>query len=271
MNKEHTDRVVISGARGFVGKNLKKFLSKNGITTISISRQNFKNNKFPSLKNTSHFIHLAGIGSESVDQDSFVKVNVELTKTVINLCKKNNIKNIFYFSGLGVSKNSRSSYFISKFNAEQLIKKSGLRYTIFRPSYIIGNDDYLTKNISKQILKKHVIIPGSGKFLLQPISIDDVCKCIKVGLNSSKFSNKIIDLVGPREITFQKLITKSIHSKVKIQKMNIELAYKKALTDINFEYGVEDLNILVGNYVGNHKKLQNLCNFKFEKISLLNT
>ena len=88
MNKEHTDRVVISGARGFVGKNLKKFLSKNGITTISISRQNFKNNKFPSLKNTSHFIHLAGIGSESVDQDSFVKVNVELTKTVINLCKK---------------------------------------------------------------------------------------------------------------------------------------------------------------------------------------
>ena len=77
--------------------------------------------------------------------------------------------------------------------------------------------------------------------------------------------------MGPREITFQKLITKSIHSKVKIQKMNIELAYKKALTDINFEYGVEDLNILVGNYVGNHKKLQNLCNFKFEKISLLNT
>ena len=90
-------------------------------------------------------------------------------------------------------------------------------------------------------------------------------------MNSSKFSNKIIDLVGPREITFQKLITKSISSKVKIQKLNLELAYKKALTDINFEYGVEDLNILVGNYVGNHKKLQNLCNFKFEKIDLLNT
>jgi NADH dehydrogenase len=90
-------------------------------------------------------------------------------------------------------------------------------------------------------------------------------------LNSSKFSNKIIDLVGPREITFQKLITKSIPPKVKIQKINLELAYKKALTDINFEYGVEDLNILVGNYVGNHKKLQNLCNFKFEKIDLLNT
>ena len=121
MNKQITDHVVISGARGFVGKNLKKFLARNNIDTIPISRHNFKNNKFPSLKKASHFIHLAGVGSESVDQDSFVKVNVELTKSVISLCKKNNIENIFYFSGLGVSKNSRSSYFISKFNAEQLI------------------------------------------------------------------------------------------------------------------------------------------------------
>jgi NADH dehydrogenase len=189
---------------------------------------------------------------------------------VINLCKKNNIKNIIYFSGLGVSKNSRSSYFISKFNAEQLIKNSGLQYTIFRPSYILGNDDYLTKNISKQLVKKQVLVPGSGKFLLQPISIDDVCMCINAALHSSKFSNKIIDLVGPNEITFQNLIKKSVSSKIKIKKINLELAYKKALNDINFEYGVEDLNILVGNYVGNHKKLQNLCGFKFKKIESLN-
>ena len=265
------DRVIISGAKGFVGKNLRKFLSKNKVTIIPLSRNNFKKNRFPSLKNVSHFIHLAGIGSESVDNDSFVNVNVELTKTVINLCKKNNIKNIIYFSGLGVSKNSRSSYFISKFNAEQLIKKSGLQYTIFRPSYIIGNDDYLTKNISKQVLKKQVLIPGTGNFIFQPISIDDVCLCINIALHSSKFLNKTIDLIGPKKLSFQNLIKKSVSSKIKIKKIDLELAYKKALTDINFEYGVEDLNILVGNYVGNHKKLENLCNFKFKNIESLNT
>ena len=265
------NRVIVSGAKGFVGKNLRKFLSKNKIISIPLSRNNFKKNQFPSLKNASHFVHLAGIGSESIDQDSFAKVNIELTKTVINLCKKNNVENIIYFSGLGVSKNSRSSYFISKFNAEQLIKKSGLHYTIFRPSYILGVDDYLTKNISKQILKKQVLIPGSGKFILQPISIDDVCLCINNTLHSSKFSNKTIDLIGPKKLSFQKLIKKSVSSEIKIKKIDLELAYKKALTDINFEYGVEDLNILVGNYVGNHKKLQNLCNFKFKKIESLNT
>ena len=271
MRTQIIDRIVISGAKGFVGKNLRKFLSKNRITSIPLSRNNFRKNQFPSLKNVSHFIHLAGIGSESIDQDSFVKVNIELTKTVINLCKKNNIKNIIYFSGLGVSKNSRSSYFISKFNAEQLIKNSGLQYTIFRPSYILGVDDYLTKNISKQLLKKQVLIPGSGKFYLQPIFIDDVCSCINTALHSSKFLNKIIDLVGPKKILFQNLIKNSIPSEIKIKKIDLELAYQKALSDINFEYGVEDLNILVGNYIGNHKKLQNLCNFKFKNIESLNT
>ena len=271
MRTQIIDRVVVSGAKGFVGKNLRKFLSKNKITSIPLSRNHFKNNQFPSLKNTSHFVHLAGIGSELIDQDSFAKVNIELTKTVINLCKKNNVENIIYFSGLGVSKKSCSSYFISKFNAEQLIKKSGLQYTIFRPSYILGVDDYLTKNISKQILKKQVLIPGSGNFVLQPISIDDVCSCIITALHSSKFLNRTIDLVGPKKLLFQKLIKKSVSTKIKIKKINLELAYQKALNDNNFEYGVEELNILIGNYVGNHKKLQNLCDFKFENIESLNT
>ena len=271
MRTKIIDHVVVSGAKGFVGKNLRKFLSKNKIISIPLSRNNFKKNQFPSLKNASHFVHLAGIGSESIDQDSFAKVNIELTKTVINLCKKNNVENIIYFSGLGVSKNSRSSYFISKFNAEQLIKKSGLQYTIFRPSYILGADDYLTKNISKQILKKQILIPGSGNFILQPISIDDVCSCINITLHSPKFLNKTIDLVGPKKILFKNIIKKSVSSKIKIKKIDLELAYQKALNDINFEYSVEDLNILVGNYVGNQKKLQNLYDFKFKNVESLNT
>ena len=91
MRTKIIDHVVVSGAKGFVGKNLRKFLSKNKIISIPLSRNHFKRNQFPSLKNASHFIHLAGIGSESINQNSFVSVNTDLTKSVINLCKKNNI------------------------------------------------------------------------------------------------------------------------------------------------------------------------------------
>ena len=270
MSANLKNHIVVSGAKGFVGKNLKKFLARKDLTQISLSRNNFQDNKFPSLKKASIFVHLVGIGSESFDE-KFQQVNVEITKTAIKLCKKNNIKKIIYLSGLGVSKNSCSSYFISKFNAEQLIKKSGLDYTIFRPSYIIGDDDYLTKNVSKQFSKKRIIIPGSGKFVIQPIFINDVCSCLDIAFYFRKFSNKTIDLVGPTKITFLKLIQNSKPSNVKLEKIQLELAYKKALNYKNFEYGIEDLNILVGNYTGNHKKLQNLCKFTFKKIKSLNT
>ena len=85
------NHVAISGAKGFVGKNLRKFLSNNQIKSISISRNHFNINQFPSLKKASNFIHLVGIGSESIDQ-KFQKVNVQTTQKVIDLCNKNNIK-----------------------------------------------------------------------------------------------------------------------------------------------------------------------------------
>ena len=54
----------------------------------------------------------------------------------------------------------------------------------------------------KQIkLKEQLLIPGSGKYIIQPISINDVCKIAFI-LQSihQKFSlNKIIDLVGPEQ------------------------------------------------------------------------
>tara|TARA_Y100000590_G_scaffold96306_1_gene109419 strand:+ start:11879 stop:12682 length:804 start_codon:yes stop_codon:yes gene_type:complete len=265
-----TINVAISGSKGFVGKNLHKFLKKNQIPVIPLSRKNFQKNKFPSLQKVTHFVHLAGIGSESINQ-KFENVNVGITENVINLCKKNKIKKIIYFSALGASKNSQSSYFLSKFSAEQLIVKSGIDYTIFRPSYIIGYDDYLTSNILKQIKKKRVYIPGSGNFLLQPITINNVCSCINLALTSKKFSKKIIDLVGPNKIFFKKLIKNSIKSNIKMKEVDLELAYNNALNKSNFDYGLEDLNILIGNYTGNFKKLQNLCDFSFEKINSLNT
>ena len=44
MSVKMINHVAISGAKGFVGKNLRNFLSKNKIRTISISRNHFKKN-----------------------------------------------------------------------------------------------------------------------------------------------------------------------------------------------------------------------------------
>ena len=129
MGKILKDKIAISGTTGFVGKNLENFFTQNNVKYKTISRLTFQKNKLPLISDCSCFVHLVGLGIET-KKKSFEEINVELTKKVVDLCKKSNIKNIIYFLGLGVSSKSTSDYFISKFKAEQLIIKSGLDYTI---------------------------------------------------------------------------------------------------------------------------------------------
>ena len=266
MGKILKDKIAISGTTGFVGKNLKNFLIQNNIKCKTISRLTFQKNILPLISDCSCFVHLVGLGIET-KKKSFEEVNVELTKKVVDLCKKSKIRKIIYFSGLGVSSKSTSDYFISKFKAEQLIIKSGLDYTIFRPSYIIGKDDYLTRNFKKQIRKKKILIPGSGKYIIQPISIQDVCYVVNLASQSRNFSKKIIDLVGPEKISFSQFVKNSaLKSNSEIEKIPLKKAFVYALTEKNFVYGIEDLNILLGNFVGNHAKLKKLSGFNFTKV-----
>jgi len=274
-------RIAVTGASGFVGKNLRNFLHKNKINVLGVSRKNFRKHtsevKITStnllepklhtkLKNYDVLVHLIGIGRES-PKSTFEEINLNLTKNVIKACKNAGIKKIIFISGLGVSKNNQSDYFISKYNAEREIINSGLDYTIFRASYIMGKTDYLTKALSIQMKKGTISIPGSGKYRLQPIFVLDVAKIILEAILEKKFSKKIIDLVGPQKISFEdfvKLFTKNIS--VKIQKINLDDVYDEAKRNTKAVYGLETLNILVGDYTSDGKQLQKLSNVKLTTV-----
>ena len=277
-------KIVITGANGFVAKHLRKYLSEKNIKLISISRNDFKKFKNESkivsknydentllvkIKNSDALIHLIGIGKQSVNID-YNMINIELTKNIVNLCKKAKIKKIVYISGLGVSLNSSTGYFISKYHAEKIIINSGLNFTIFRPSYIVGKDDHFTKYLKKQIRTEEIKIPGSGNYSIQPIYIDDVVQIIFQSVTQSKFKNRIIDLVGSNNITFKqyvKLFSKG--TKTKIKTIDLEDAYHVSITNPKSDFGVDDLNILIGNFKGNHQKLRKITEIKFHSISEL--
>jgi len=276
--KKLTSRIVITGANGFIARNLRRFLNEKKIATICIARRNFRNYKFETkiistefshipiskLKNANSLIHLIGIGKET-PENSYQSTNIELTKKIIRLCKKAKIKKIIYNSGLGVSKKTTSRYFISKLKAEQLIVNSGLDYTIFRPSYILGTDDLLSQNLKKQIKKGSIIIPGSGNYKLQPISVNDVAKIILQATTSKKFSKKIIDLVGPEIVSFENFVKIFSNSnKIKIKKINLEDAYFDALHNPRSVFGVDDLNIMLGSYTGNFRTLEKISGLKLK-------
>ncbi|HIO85568.1 MAG TPA: NAD-dependent epimerase/dehydratase family protein, partial [Candidatus Nitrosopelagicus sp.] len=209
---------------------------------------------------------LIGIGRQS-SKSTFEEINLNLTKNVIKACKNAGIKKIIFISGLGVSKSNQSDYFVSKYKAEREIMNSGLDYTIFRASYIIGKTDYLTKALSKQMKNGIIVIPGSGKYRVQPIFVLDVAKIILEAVLEKKFSKKILDLVGPQKIRFEdfvKLFTKN--TSVKIKKINLESAYDEAKRNPRSVYGLESLNILVGDYTSDGKQLKKLSDVKLTTV-----
>ena len=280
MTRQEISTITITGANGFVAKNLRNFLSKNHIKDIAIARKTFQKHHTETvvysktllekglqnkLRNCDALVHLIGIGKQSSKYN--FEDNIDLTKNMIKTCKKSGIKKIVYISGLGVTKNSRSDYFISKYKAEQEIINSGLDYTIFRPSYIVGKKDYLSKFILKQIKKGIVIIPGSGKYHLQPIFVEDVAKIILESIYEKKFSNKILDLVGPEIIKFEDFVKYFVkNKKTKIQKINLESIYHEALHNPKSIYDLDSLNLLIGDYTGNLKQLQKTSNVKLRPI-----
>lgn len=270
--------VVISGANGFVGRNVGLFFSKSGFQTINLVRKgktvNFgkkittenlsENNLASKIKGADAFLHFIGQGQQTVDSD-YDTVNVSLARNAVALCKKAKIKKIIYISGLGVDKNTTLGYFISKYKAEQEIIHSGLDYTIFRASYIIGNDDPLSENLQQQIKKGQITIPGSGNYRFQPIFVYDVADVVIRSVTDKKFSNKIIDLVGPQIVSYDTFVKKFLHGKkIKIKKIDFETVYHDALHNKG-PFGVDDLSIMAGDYVGDHKKLASLCKMRFTR------
>ena len=270
----------MTGANGFVGRNVGKLFEKQRIEVIGIVRKDKASSitfgttiisddlseKYlvSRLKGCSVLLHLIGRGKQTIDSD-YEKINVCLTKNAVNLCKKAEIKKIIYISGLGVHKDTTFGYFISKYKAEQEIITSGLDYTIFRASYIIGRGDPLSQTLSKQIKNGTIIIAGSGNYRLQPIFVEDVAQVFLHAAMNKKFSNKIIDLVGPKIITYNCFVRDFLREKkIKIKKISLADAYHSALHNPKSVFGIDDLNILIGDYVGNHKILQKISGIKFK-------
>jgi nucleoside-diphosphate-sugar epimerase len=272
--------IVITGANSFVGRNVGKFLSKKGFQIIGLARKgrekkvNYgrlitiktlsEHNLASKIKGTEALLHFIGEGRQTIGSD-YEQVNVSLTKNVIKLCKAAKIKKIIYISGLGVNESTTLGYFISKYKAEQEIIHSGLDYVIFRASYIIGKGDSLSKNLQSQIKKSKITIPGSGNYRFQPIFMDDVGRIILKSITEKRFSNKILDLVGPQIVNYNTFVKKFAYGKkIRITRMDFEDVYHDALHNKG-PFGVDDLSIMIGDYIGNHRKLASLAQMRFTR------
>ena len=89
---------------------------------------------------TKAVIHIAGL-TNTPDPAKFESVNVAGTANVIAAAKQNGVKRFVFVSSLSARKPELSAYGASKATAEELVRSSGLDWTIVRPPAVYGPRD----------------------------------------------------------------------------------------------------------------------------------
>jgi uncharacterized protein YbjT (DUF2867 family) len=168
---------------------------------------------------TQAVIYLPGLLRESPTHDrssaskpiTFRAVHVEGVRNVLAAAKAAGARRWVQMSALGARQNGATEYYRTKWEAEELVRASGLGWTILRPSLIFDDRPRRQHNFVAEVanaihLAPFVPILGSGKFLLQPVSVDDVSQTIIQSLTKAETIGKIYEMGGPEKMTYRELV-----------------------------------------------------------------
>ena len=147
-------------------------------------------------------VHLVGVIRQK-GRATFQGVNRRGTERVVSAAKEAGVKHFIYASAIGAADDNRYPYLYSKWQAEQAVIKSGLRYTILRPSIQFGPGDEFINTLAGLVRAFPVVpIVGKGRNRFQPISVSDVAKCIAQSVGNEEVQGKIIEIGGPDHLSY---------------------------------------------------------------------
>ena len=218
--------VLVTGATGFVGRRVVEQLLESNYQVRCLVRQPGRERIFPpgsvdvyygdvfnenaladACRGVQQVIHLVAIIREGkgANFDAVNRVGVE--NLVAAAKAGGSVRQFLHLSAVGAGANREFPYLHSKWQGEQAVVKSGIPYTILRPSLIFGpGDEFL--NAMAALVRLFPLVPviASGRNRLQPISVDDVAQCIVLSLNRPDLLGRTVDIGGPEQLSYNEIV-----------------------------------------------------------------
>ena len=206
-------RIAITGATGFVGSHLANRLESEGHELVLIARGSRKddvrlvvsdlsdvNVLRESFDGCSAVAHCAGINRE-IGEQTYERVHVQGTKNVVAAAKAAGVQKIVLMSFLRARPQCGSLYHESKWEAEEIVRNSGLDYTIIKAGVIYGRGDHMLDHLSHALHTFPVFgLVGMKEKSIRPLAVEDLVHVMRAALVDRRMKRQTIALLGPEEI-----------------------------------------------------------------------
>jgi NADH dehydrogenase len=218
-----TGRIFITGGTGFVGRNIIQALgdrplrvlvrdqadgvrvaASNGEVVIGdVTRPESLRGQ---LDGCEAVIHLVAIIEEhsGATFDSVIRGG---TINVVREAQRAGVRRLLHMSALGTRNDPRFGYFEAKWQAEKAVERSGIPWTIFRPSVIFGPGDGFITTLAK-LIKTAPVIPvvGAGRSLFQPLAARELAAAFARALDDPATAGHIYELGGGSTYSYEELL-----------------------------------------------------------------
>ena len=184
-------KILLTGGTGFVGTALRRELKDLGHDVRLLVRGESAGKVNPRegfevlvgdvldthacLRAVDHIdavVHLVGIRREHPDHGiSYEAMHTEATYSIVDAARRTGVQRFVQMSALGARADAPSRYHRTKHESEEIVRKSGMRWTIVRPSIIFGVGDEFHPLMADLVHRNIVPVIDGGKSELQPVSL----------------------------------------------------------------------------------------------------
>ncbi len=168
------------------------------------------------LQGVDTVVHAAFITADHKQSSGnhYYETNVQGTANLIKAAQAASVTRIIEMSGLGTRPDKPGTYMQGRYQAEHMLKESGLDWTIIQPSVLFGKDAPFIKGLA-DLIRTSPVVPliGGGKMLFQPIYVEDVVTVVlKVLQEPERTNHKTFTIGGPEYYTFTQIIDALLHA-----------------------------------------------------------
>lgn len=228
--------ILVTGGTGFVGREVVGELVALGHSVRLLARHPERGKSFAhhprveliqgdalrpdtlpaAMAGVKAVIHLIGIIAET-SRVTYEQAHVEATRNLLAAAREAGVTRWIQMSAIGTRPFARARYHLTKWQAEELVRQSGLDWTIFRPSLIYGHDErdrllnLLRHALSWPLdflqLYSFPLLDG-GEPLIQPVSVREVARCFALAPSKEAAISRTFDLVGPVPFSWREMVFK---------------------------------------------------------------